>query len=107
MTRPVPDARTRSEPLITGMPSAPSTGSSSSPASSLFKDSCPKPNPESGPFIKSGGFFGKQFDFLRTLLGGGAVKLYIQLLVALVHYVVLTKMSVVQSQCLLQSGIAR
>jgi hypothetical protein len=59
MTRPVPDAGTRSEPLITKAPLTPSTGSSGSPVASIvFKDACPKPNPESGPFIKSGGFFG-------------------------------------------------
>lgn len=69
MTRPVPDGRTRSEPVLTGMPPTPETGKSASPAASggSFKDAWPKPTPESGPFIKSGGFFGKSLWFFLSL----------------------------------------
>lgn len=60
MTSPDPDAR--SEPLIPGMPPTPSTGSSVVPvASSVYEDT--EPNPESGPFTKSGGFFGTLSKF--------------------------------------------
>ncbi|KUJ12384.1 uncharacterized protein LY89DRAFT_738173 [Mollisia scopiformis] len=58
MTKQVPDTRTLSEPLM-GNPLPPPTDTNTSPVtSSVYRDSCPKPNPESGPFVKSGGFFG-------------------------------------------------
>ena len=69
MTRPVPDgSRTRSEPTLTNLPLTPSTGSLASPTSpTSLRDASAKPTPESGPFIKSGGFFGKNFSSLPTV----------------------------------------
>ncbi len=69
MTRPGPDYRTRSEPVssLTALPPT-SSSDSNSPVIALAKprsqDDVAKPTPESGPFIKSGGFFGEHSPIL-------------------------------------------